>query len=313
MRNMILGNGVPSEHSSGSQVPDKSSSSAAVLSQAEGIQQSPGQTTMPLSPVETPGRRKRPSQVERRAGLSDKLDLCNVGFGPSNPQGPPHSPKHHHDQRNWRGSGRGHVQNVSFDMGDKPLGSPGRFGGHQQHHHSHAPSQSGDQHWQGKNLAGSREEWIPPHLRNVPSQHHIHHHERSPPTHFGPPQVGGFSRPTPQHHRQLFDHRLPQRSPTKQASYLEALKSAQLHQFEMDPNELKIKERMRFLLQKIVQNVINDFENIQNPQFDQHSVRLECFGSVASGFATQGSEDASVKGLWSQTTYPDQSTNHQVL
>ncbi|ETS83159.1 hypothetical protein PFICI_05035 [Pestalotiopsis fici W106-1] len=77
-----------------------------------------------------------------------------------------------------------------------------------------------------------------------------------------------------------------------QSGLLEHLCMAVLHGAEIDHDEILEKDRFRGHVELICRAVVSDFEvNInQMPDFQPYSVRLACFGSLASGFATKAAD-----------------------
>lgn len=124
------------------------------------------------------------------------------------------------------------------------------------------------------------------------------------------PQNPQYGRPPP-HHQQLYNpytaspsahqqpwfHRAgPNNQPPSQAviqaqiAYLDSVARVEIPKVEMSLEEEQQKEMVRTVLEDICQRVITEYEIERNPLFDGSSVRLTCYGSLSTGFATQSSD-----------------------
>ncbi|KAL8868703.1 MAG: hypothetical protein Q9174_004815 [Haloplaca sp. 1 TL-2023] len=75
-----------------------------------------------------------------------------------------------------------------------------------------------------------------------------------------------------------------------QINYLDALAVEEVSKVAISANEMQEKENVRSMLEDICQRAITEYEIMKDAQFDGSTVRLECFGSLRSGFATQASD-----------------------
>lgn len=75
-----------------------------------------------------------------------------------------------------------------------------------------------------------------------------------------------------------------------QSNFLDQLASSEIPKAQISYEELREKHTLRAKLQQICQETILEFELARNPDFDGHTISLECFGSLGSGFAMAGSD-----------------------
>ena len=114
----------------------------------------------------------------------------------------------------------------------------------------------------------------------------------------------GHTRPQPQHHR-LYEpnmrssfnpnaYRKPAKLPdlllTEQIRFLDALAAREIPNATMDAVDLAAKDCIRRILEVLFRDAVVDFERQKHENFAANRVRLECFGSISSGFATVGSD-----------------------
>ena len=116
-----------------------------------------------------------------------------------------------------------------------------------------------------------------------------------------------YERPSPQY-RQLYDprrhlgfnshsrsqasqmHNLPLLSPAEQIRYLDSISTYEIPKASMNPSDLAAKDHMRRILEGLCREAVVNHEREKNENFDATGVKLECFGSLNSGFATVGSD-----------------------
>ncbi|KAI9861950.1 MAG: hypothetical protein M1813_005020 [Trichoglossum hirsutum] len=120
-----------------------------------------------------------------------------------------------------------------------------------------------------------------------------------------PPGSRGLYQPTtsaqigPRQHQQLQYRRGPDRLPMSldetlniQSDFLAEVAKVEVTKAEVSPQELAEKEVFRSNLEATCRDVINQHE-VSKPggyAFDPNTIRLECFGSLSSGFATKSSD-----------------------
>ncbi|KAL8996639.1 MAG: hypothetical protein Q9188_006528 [Gyalolechia gomerana] len=124
------------------------------------------------------------------------------------------------------------------------------------------------------------------------------------------PQGPPYTRPLPRHqqlynpytvppsnHQQPWFHRIgpnvqppPQAVVQAQIAYLDSIAREQVPKVEISQDEEQQKETMRTVLEDICQLVITEHEIERDSLFDGSSVRLRCYGSLRTGFATQSSD-----------------------
>ena len=119
-------------------------------------------------------------------------------------------------------------------------------------------------------------------------------------------QFADYPRPVPQN-RQLYEpgmHRLQagnqyrsqsslqmsSSSSQAQALFLDQLSSVEIPKATISPDELQEKETLRLVLEEVCQRTITEYERKKDYAFDETSVALKCFGSLASGFATHSAD-----------------------
>ena len=83
---------------------------------------------------------------------------------------------------------------------------------------------------------------------------------------------------------------MPSVSARAQALFLEHLAGVEIPKAAISPDELQEKETLRFLIEEICQRSIAEYERKKDSAFDEKSVALKCFGSLASGFATHSAD-----------------------
>ncbi|MCJ1410707.1 hypothetical protein MMC19_004793 [Ptychographa xylographoides] len=130
-----------------------------------------------------------------------------------------------------------------------------------------------------------------------------------------------FTRPPTVPGRQLFEPSRQQSHATDplditrplrmQADYLDGMVTIEVVKAEMGVEELQEKENLRLALQSICREIIASYESEKTPLFSPDSVVLKCFGSLSSGYATQGSDMDLV--LVSPSSSPDTSSPESAL
>ncbi|KAL8935605.1 MAG: hypothetical protein Q9216_005341 [Gyalolechia sp. 2 TL-2023] len=75
-----------------------------------------------------------------------------------------------------------------------------------------------------------------------------------------------------------------------QIAYLDSIVREEVPKVEISRDEEQEKETMRAVLEDICQRVITEYEIEKDTLFDGSSVRLRCYGSLRTGFATQSSD-----------------------
>ncbi|KAL9118384.1 MAG: hypothetical protein Q9187_005071 [Circinaria calcarea] len=113
----------------------------------------------------------------------------------------------------------------------------------------------------------------------------------------GPPQNRHLFDPNRGAPNQPFSNRgPPPRSPGRfahfhaQVDFLNYLADVEISKAEIKREDLQAKENLRLSLEEICRLTITKFEQIEDPCFDSSTVKLQCFGSLSSGFATTGSD-----------------------
>lgn len=163
-----------------------------------------------------------------------------------------------------------------------------------QHHASH-PS-GGNSSWRGHNQSESRD-WSDGQYGQSPRNHGFHrpqsqsqrdHQFSSPGYHSHRGGRGGNNSYQGRYQRQSFT----QEEIMGQASLLERLCFEAVSNSEIERPEIAEKEAFRRRVEAICREVITQYELEQGPEPDFHpaTVELQCFGSLASGFATKASD-----------------------
>ena len=75
-----------------------------------------------------------------------------------------------------------------------------------------------------------------------------------------------------------------------QADYIGKVASIVVADSEPSVQSLREMEKLRTDLEGSVRSVVSAHENVHNPNLDPDSIRLKCFGSLSSGFATKDSD-----------------------
>ena len=133
--------------------------------------------------------------------------------------------------------------------------------------------------------------------------------QQSPYAHFNTQNrdpYAHYSRPIPQN-RQLYEPsthrpqgfiqhptqnnpRMSEASAPAQALFLEQLAGVEVPNAAISQDELQEKEALRLVLERVCQKTITEHERKKDEAFDENSVSLKCFGSLASGFATHSAD-----------------------
>ena len=129
-------------------------------------------------------------------------------------------------------------------------------------------------------------------------------HRFSPgPSHFVPQANSGYpnfaQRPQPQYRNFLAptgysqlprDHEYYISPVRMQADYIGRVASTVVADSEPSVQSLRAMEKLRTDLEGLVRSVVSAHEEVSNPNLDPYSIRLKCFGSLSSGFATKDSD-----------------------
>ena len=99
----------------------------------------------------------------------------------------------------------------------------------------------------------------------------------------------GMHRPQTQHRTQN-SFQMLNTSARTQALFLEQLSSVEIPKAAISPDELREKEALRLVLEEVCRKSITEYERKKDNAFDEKSVALKCFGSLASGFATHSAD-----------------------
>ena len=123
------------------------------------------------------------------------------------------------------------------------------------------------------------------------NQQHIHYSEgygRPPPRQqrlYDPRQQSNFNP-----HMRNQGSRLHILPPAEQIIYLDTLARYEIPKATMDASDIAAKDNMRQILEKLCREAVVKYEQQKSEGFDAAKVKLECFGSLSSGFATVGSD-----------------------
>lgn len=278
MRNLILQNAAKAQ-----QQQDLSSVSSPTHNQDQTVQSNLTQNF----------RQKRPNQAQRRqmsAQMTIPIDhrsaqpLNNRSFG--SPAGPGPLFRQQHPQ-----NGNQHPQ---FPASQIPNNNNGFSRGGSYHSNTrHHPSSS----YPAGSPAHTPHEW------RQPSSAH-----NGGPGHQFNPRSNHGGRNSASHGRSLYN---PQAFPPRpdsnleaQVSMLEHLSLEILNNAEIDYTQIEEKERFRLLIEDACRVAIERHEREDNGRgdFPALSVQLQCFGSLAAGFATKSSDMD--LGLLSPLSYP---------
>ena len=115
-----------------------------------------------------------------------------------------------------------------------------------------------------------------------------------------PKQTANFVRPPILSNKQLFNPNgqhldapsqlhIPVPGPMRN-SYLESLAACEIPKAEITSKELQEKEALRIILHELCRQTVSAYETAKDASFNPESVALKCFGSLSSGYATQGSD-----------------------
>ena len=75
-----------------------------------------------------------------------------------------------------------------------------------------------------------------------------------------------------------------------QAKFLDQLAGVEIPKAAISLDELQEKETLRLVLEEVCRNAVTEHERKKDSAFDEYSVVLSCFGSLASGFATHSAD-----------------------
>ncbi len=99
--------------------------------------------------------------------------------------------------------------------------------------------------------------------------------------------------PQPQNHNQnrpTSNYQMSDASVRAQAVFLEQLAGVEIPKAAISLDELQEKEALRLVLEEVCCKTITEHERKKDGAFDEKSVSLKCFGSLASGFATHSAD-----------------------
>lgn len=282
LRNLILTNAPPGPHHHhhgqpvgehvGHRLPPGFEQSSAQSRNAESGFANDPRVPIPDDPnaASPRGGRRRLNQAQRRqmsSQLSISIDPNASQYQQTESQVP------HHQQERY------HQSQPSYQR-------------HQ--HHAWHPS-GGNSSWRGHNQSDSRDSYNGPYGQS-PRNHGFHrpqaqaHHDQqfSSPGHYS--HRGGRGNNSYQGRYQR--HGFTQEEAMAQASLLERLCFEAVSNSEIERPEIAEKEAFRRRVEAICREVITQYELEQGPEPDFHpaTVELQCFGSLASGFATKASD-----------------------
>lgn len=91
-------------------------------------------------------------------------------------------------------------------------------------------------------------------------------------------------------HRPKSSYQMSDASVRAQSVFLEQLAAVEIPKAAISLDELQEKEALRIVLEDVCCKTITEHERKKNGAFDEKSVSLKCFGSLASGFATHSAD-----------------------
>lgn len=249
-------------------------------------------TSLPESVFASAGGRKRLNQAQRRQMNTQLSNSFNKGQNPQNPLI------------------GGNISPAGFPTQSRHQEASSIFGRHQ--------GQEGSTHFRN----ASQQPYHSHHYnqRHVPSTHEQHGfanrsidglmakpYADSRGTNAQPftPQPSSYGSQygarNPAHNRQLYQPGLYSGNARNtsfvrhedlvaQSSFLQALAENSIPLVGIDDAGVAEKERFRALVEQACREAISEHEQKTNPKFPAASVELRCFGSMASGYATRGSD-----------------------
>lgn len=266
MRNLILQNAAKAQ-----QQQDLSPLSAPAQNQDQIVQSSSTQSP----------RQKRPNQAQRRqmsAQMTIPIDhrsaqpLNNRSYGSPAGPGPPFRQQHPQNGN----------QHPHFTASQSPSNNNGFSRGGSYHPNTrHHPSSSYPAGSHGHN----------PHDWRQPSSTH-----NGLPGHQFGPRLSHGGRNSASHGRSLYNPQAfpprPDNNLEEQVSMLEKLSLEILTNAEIDYSQIEEKEHFRLMIENACRVAIDRHEREDNGRsdFPALSVQLQCFGSLAAGFATKSSD-----------------------
>ncbi|KAH0556976.1 hypothetical protein GP486_005235 [Trichoglossum hirsutum] len=232
-----------------------------------------------LNPT-TPTRR-RPNQAQRRQ-LKRQSDLLGT-FRPTTAVVPQTSQGQY-------------LRGNNSPRQPPPLSVPQEYS-----HHDSSPTSHGASHPHMPINRGQQQ--ILPHTQQAHFSgaspiHHLQPLQRKPPGIKGPHQPAMSAQIGPRQHQQLQQQRGPGRLPAdletikNQSDFLDEVAKVEVAKAEVSQQEVAEKELFRSSLEDTCRDVISQHEASKSGGhvFDPNSIRLECFGSLSSGFATKSSD-----------------------
>lgn len=293
LRNMILSNASPNEGQVSAQndsqgrsqhpasfveaKPTRAALDELYLQPGQAHQQAPQADGQPdQAPPSPKASRKRPNQAQRRqmnAQLSIPVDTRPVDPRPVRQPGHDnqHTVMHQRGQRDdFRHQNVGFNQTASHSWSQGPQeqgrGRPQRWGGGQRGH------SQGAHHWG----------------RGQPSQQGSYHgYHNAAPNRGGRGSHGQLYNPHGNQHQQMQPEDI-----AAQAAFLDDICGTLIAGAEIEREDIAEKESFRLQAEAISRQVIHEFEVRQHGRqdFPPESVVLQCFGSLASGFATKAAD-----------------------
>lgn len=252
LRNLILTNADSSGHQSSSQVSPAQNGSS-LNNAAQGSKSG----------------KKRLNQAQRRQ-MSSQLSIA-VDTRPQPPVHPSsHTFNHPGPQQQWRAP-----QQQSYHHQQN----------HQQNHQQSQRNYQQNHHPQGRGgyqMPNPQRSWNGPQpLPPPPGMAFSDFHDEQ--NHQRPVASGGRAlyKPSPQFGPEEVAH---------QAALLDGLCYYQFSRAKTDQSELDEKETFRKRIEEIIRQEISQIESEMTHLFSKETVELKCFGSLASGFATKGSD-----------------------
>lgn len=254
-----------------------------------------------VDPMPVQQRTREPADLPAKPGIAPHSDSPSLPYRSGNAanisdanlesSGPSHTGPSM--SSNYRGGRSSHPR--SFNQGR------GAFHGRNDHNvpfqapqsQYNSPHGERQQPWRGYPNPSSKA----PHMQYAPSQlmaQPLIQHQRAS---YSNQPSNIYHRPTPSH-RQLFHH---QNNPPpvlfdpiapihEQIYYLERVSAGEVSKVKMSSMEFRDKEELRMKLEQACRDAVSALEQLHNVKFEPHSVELNCFGSLSSGFATHGSD-----------------------
>ncbi|KAL5601352.1 uncharacterized protein BROUX77_005601 [Berkeleyomyces rouxiae] len=276
----------------------------------------------PASNLGAPGS---PKTGRRRLNQAQRRNMSSQFVIPVDPRAqdtalPPPQPQPHHrhmpDQgrgQPWRqnpahgGPPHHHQHSQGFNGGHQPWNHPQNHRNHHQHPQNYQNHQSHHQHPQNYQNHHNNHHYnrggYPQNTHNHHQQYqHANHH---PQGHRPYGSAGDFHHQASslhydhsprQHHQSSQSWAAPSQQSRPQMdkcfAYLDKLSSEALQDCEISADELASKNQFRATLEIACREAVTNFEKEvnNNQDFPPESVQLRCFGSIASGFATKGSD-----------------------